>query len=152
MMKTMFKDDNRINGFTLLEVLVVLLIWSVLILLIVPINFTHLEKQQEKYFLETLAFDILYTQNLSTTTKDIVRLNIYEDHYIVRRGHGYAEKTLFVRDVPSGWVLKDRIFRPISFDDKGRIKTPGHFIIQTKYHEYTVVFPFGKGRYHIVEQ
>lgn len=148
-MTTMFKDSDRKNGFTLLEMLIVLTIWSVLVLLILPINFTHLEKQQEEYFFETLAFDILYAQNLSSTTKDIVQINLYEDHYTIWRGY---REVLLTRYIPSGWVIKRKVSHVISFDDKGRIRKPGNFVIQTKSHEYAVVFPFGKGRYHIVEQ
>ncbi len=146
----MFKDNDRKNGFTLLEVLIVLLIWAVLVLLVVPINFTHIEKQRERYFFETLAFDILYTQNISTTTKEYVQLNLYEDRYTIRKG--YRGEVLLTRSIPPDWVIKAKVFHTISFDDKGRIRKPGNFMIQTKNHEYTVVFPFGKGRYHIVEQ
>lgn len=146
----MFVNNHKEKGFTLLEVLVVLAIWSVLILLVAPMNFPALEKQQEKSFFETFAFDILYTQNLSTTTKDYVQLNIYEDRYIIRRG--YKGEILIVRSIPADWIIQTKVLHTISFDDNGRIRTPGNFIIQTNNNIYKIVFPFGKGRYHIVEQ
>lgn len=145
----MFKDNNLKNGFTLLEVLIVLFITSILVLLVVPMNFIHLENQQEKYFFETLAFDVLYTQSLSTSTKDYVQINLYEDRYTIRRG--YRAEVILTRTIPSGWKIKKKLLHTISFDDKGRIRNPGNFIIQTNHREYTIVFPFGKGRYHIVE-
>src|SRR5690625_184695 len=146
----MYKYNNFKNGFTLLEVLVVLIVWSILILLVAPINFSLIEKQQERYFFETFAYDVLYTQNLSTTTKDYIQLNLYEDRYTIRKG--YRGEVLLTQNIPSGSVIKAKVFHTISFDDKGRIRTPGTFYIQTKKHEYAIVFPFGKGRYHIVEQ
>jgi len=145
----MSKHDDHKNGFTLLEVLIVLIIWSTLILLIVPTNFKQIEKQQEQSFFETLAFDILYTQTLSTTTKDYIQINLYEDHYTIWRGYG---EIILTRDIPSGWVIKPNLFLNISFDHRGRIRKAGSFIIQTKNREYAVVFPFGKGRHHVVEQ
>jgi|SRR5690625_4678323 len=150
MKMVMFTSNHRKNGFTLLELLLVLVIWSVLFLLIVPISFSYLEKQQEKHFFEMFAFDVLYIQNLSTTTKEYVQLNIYEDRYIIRTGH--RGQILFIRNVPADWNIQTKVLQTISFDDKGRIRTPGNFVIETKQNVYTIVFPFGKGRYHIVEQ
>src|SRR5690625_1911197 len=145
MMITMFKDNNfNKNGFTLLELLVVLAIWSLLLLLVTPINFSLMEKKQVQYFFETFAYDILYTQNLSTTTKDYVQLNLYEDRYTIRRG--YKGEILLTRNIPANWVIKAKVFHTISFDDKGRIRMPGTFFIQTKHDEYAIVFHFGKGR------
>lgn len=147
----LLKSNDGKNGFTLLEVLIVLAIWSVLLLLVVPINFSYLEKQQEKHFFETFAFDVLYTQNISTITKnkDHVQLKIEKDRYTIRRG--YSE-IIVVRSIPSDWNVKTNVFESISFDNKGRIRTPGNFTIETKNSVYRIVFPFGKGRYHIVEQ
>lgn len=138
------------NGFTLLEMLIVLVIWSVLILFVAPINFTYLEKEQEKRFLETLEFDILYIQNLSTVTKEEVELVIYKDNYAIQKG--YSGRKLAVRDIPPGWDIPNRLFNTISFDGNGRIKQPGHLIIRTKHSEYKMIFPFGKGRCYVVEQ
>lgn len=138
------------NGFTLIEVLVVLLIWSALILFIIPMNFSYVEKKQEEYFFETLAFDVLYTQSLSTTTKDHIQINIYNDRYVIRRGH--TSKALITRTIPTGWKLRPNTYDTIIFDPNGRIRAPGTFIVETNHHKYAVVFPFGKGRYHVVEQ
>jgi competence protein ComGD len=146
----MYTSNETEEGFTLLEVLIVLIIWSILILLIVPINFSHLEKQQEKYFFETFAFDVLYTQNLSTTTKDYVQINLYENSYLIRRG--YRGKIIVERELPSDWIIEEKLLQTISFDDKGRVRKPGNFVIRTKHKVYKVIFPFGKGRFHIVEQ
>lgn len=144
----MFKKTNHQNGFTLLEVLIVLGIWSVLILLLAPINLSYLEKQQEEYFFETFAFDVLYAQNVSASTKDYVELVIYEDHYVITKD---SNTVLLNRSIPSDWNITIRLFQVISFDDTGRIRMPGSFSIQTKYHDYTIVFPFGKGRYHLAK-
>lgn len=146
----MLKENKSRNGFTLLEVLIVLFMWSFLVLLIAPFHFSHIETQQEDSFFETFAYDVLYTQSLSTTTKDYIQINLYEDRYTIRRG--YKGEVLLTRNIPSDWVIKAKVFHTISFDDKGRIRMPGTFFIQTKDDEYSVVFPFGKGRYHVVKQ
>lgn len=144
------RSNDHINGFTLVEVLFVLVIWSVLILLVIPINSTYLENQEKNHFFETFAFDMLYAQNLATTTIDRVELRLYEDHYKI--GKGYAFEVLITRNIPSGWSIEPRLMRVVSFTRKGRIREPGSFVINTKHQKYSIVFPFGKGRYHIVEQ
>lgn len=138
------------NGFTLLEMLIVLVIWSVLILFIVPINFDTLEKQQEKEFFKTLEFDVLYAQNLSTSTTDYVRINVREDSYIIRAGN--IKNEMIKRDIPEGWIIDYKRLPLISFDHNGRMKTPGNFLIKTKHSTYKIIFPFGKGRFYVVEE
>lgn len=146
----MLKGNNYTNGFTLLEVLVVLIVWSILLLTVVPIHFSLIESQQERYFFDTFAYDVLYTQNLSTTTKESVQLKLYEDRYTIRRG--YTREVILTQSLPAGWVIKANVFHTISFDDKGRIRMPGTFYIQTKTNQYAIIFPFGKGRHRIVKQ
>src|SRR5699024_2140932 len=127
MMSIMLKDNKRKNGFTLLEVLIVLFIWSVLVLLIAPIHFSLIETQQKDYFFETFAYNVLYTQILYTTKKDYVKINLYEDRYTIR--NRYKGKVLLTQNIPSEWMFKAKAFHSISFDDKGRIRMHGPFFI-----------------------
>lgn len=140
------------KGFTLLEMLIVLSIWSVLILFTIPINLNTLEKQQEDKFFETLALDVLYIQNLSASSKGYLhpRINLHEDRYIMRAGT--LDNEMIERRIPEGWRIDFRTLPLIEFDPNGRMKTPGNIIIKTKDTTYNVIFPFGKGRYHVVEQ
>ncbi|WP_164668621.1 type II secretion system protein [Virgibacillus doumboii] len=75
------------NGFTLIEVLFVLAVWSVLMLLSAPLNVSVLEKHAEEKFLETLQMDILYMQNLSYGSRDNYSLVFQDGGYVVKKIH-----------------------------------------------------------------
>lgn len=138
------------DGFTLIEVLVVLSIWSVIILLLVPISSKQIEVQQEKRFFETFEFDILYMQRLSMMTKEDVRLRFYKDRYHILKGH--KDPTILVRDMPPNWKINMRDYISISFDENGRMRNPITIVITTTNASYNIVFPLGKGRYYVVEK
>ena len=142
--------ESKINGFTLIEVVVVLSIWSVIILLLVPISLKQIEVQQEKRFFETFEIDILYMQRLSMMTKENVRLRFYDDSYHILKGQ--KEPTILVRDMPSSWKINMRNYLSISFDENGRMRNPITIVITTTYASYNIIFPLGKGRYYVVEQ
>lgn len=143
----------RKNGFTLIEMLFVLSICSIIITLSVPLIFSTLEKQEEKRFLETFEFDVLYMQNLSIGKTDgYLRIEFYEDNYSIL--NGTTDETLLVRNYPkhvtvtiNTWAMKS-----ISFNKNGVIKFPGNVSIVINNTEYILVFPLGKGRFYIDEQ
>lgn len=142
---------HKEGGFTLVEVLLVLSIWSILILFVMPIDLDRLETKQEEKFLETLAFDVLYIQSLSTTVEDDhMRIQFYRDGYTVRVGT--FENEMIYRQAPKGWSISYRVLPMISFDKYGRIKKPGNVLIHTNQTTYRIIFPFGKGRFYVVEQ
>ncbi|MFD2759407.1 competence type IV pilus minor pilin ComGD [Lentibacillus juripiscarius] len=137
------------NGFTLVEMLLVLSIWSVLILLTVPVQLSLLEKKTEKQFFETLEMDLLYTQSLSYNSKAGYWLTFPNDgHYQIKKGFF----TILERSVPEGWEIDKRTLPKISFNHKGTIISPGTFSIQTASSTYNIVCPLGKGRCYIDKQ
>lgn len=138
------------NGFTLLEMLVVLSLWSVLILLSVPLNFANLEKQQDKQFLETFKFDVMYIQSLSIgSPHQATVIEFTESDYTVIDRTG---KILLKRKVPSGSTLKYRTNRQISFNNHGSIRKAGTITFESKHDNYKIVFPLGKARCYIEKQ
>lgn len=138
------------NGFTLLEVLIVLGIWSVLILLSSPLHFASLDKQQETQFLETLKFDVLYIQSLSIgSSYQATVIEFTENDYTISDRTG---KTLIRRKAPSGSSIKYRTSRQISFNNHGSVRKPGTITLETKYDKYKIVFPLGKARCYIEKQ
>lgn len=139
---------NQANGFTLIEMLAVLSIYAILILLSAPIMVKTFEAQQEKQFLKTFEFDLLYAQNLSTQSKNNIRINFDEDQYTILSDN----EVITSRMIPENWHINLRVIKNIGFDENGRIKEPGTMSIKTRQSEYVVVFPFGKGRGYIVKQ
>lgn len=139
------------NGFTLIEVLFVLAIWSILLLLSSPLNVSVLEKHTEKKFLETFQMDILYMQNLSYGSRDYYRL-IFQDNksYIIKKDH--SSEFLVERSIPDGWQVTNWSLPIISFNKKGTITQPGNLKIKTANHLYKVICPLGKGRCYVNEQ
>lgn len=141
---------SKKNGFTLLELLIVLSIWSVLILLVTPIAYATINSQQEEPFFELLEYDFLYMQRLSTLTKDKVDFRVRGNHYVITKDSGAKE--ILKREIPAGWKINMRTLLSISFDENGRVRQPITIIITTKHSEYNLVFPLGKGRYYVVKQ
>src|SRR5690625_2676230 len=141
---------KKLNGFTLLEVLIVLGIWSVLILLSAPLHFSSLDKQQETQFLETLKFDVLYSQSLSIgSSYHATVIEFTESDYTIL---DRTSKTLIRRKAPSGSSIKYRNNRQISFNNHGSIRKPGTITLETKHDKYKIVFPLGKARCYIEKQ
>ncbi|WP_337019685.1 competence type IV pilus minor pilin ComGD [Oceanobacillus massiliensis] len=138
------------NGFTLLEVLFVLAIFSIVLILAPPLNSETLRKQQEKQFLELFKFDVLYIQNLSSMgTGDKVFIRLYSDHYKILRG---TRKPIAHRPYPSGLTIDGRGISDISFNEKGTVLHPRKILITTDHTAYDVVFQLGKGRFYIAEK
>lgn len=141
---------NKKNGFTLLEVLIVLGIWSSLMLLVTPSIHARVHEQQEKTFLETFEFDLLYMQRLATLTKDYVHLRLRGDKYVIFQGT--HDTTVLIRHIPPGWKINLKSLKAISFDSNGRVREPITIEITTNHSLYKVVFPLGKGRAYVVKQ
>lgn len=138
------------NGFTLLEMLIVLSIWSVIILLVVPISDPHIAIQREKRFLETFEHDVLFIQRLSTITlEEEVRIEFSDNKYSILRGN--KDEIIAERNIPSNWELQLRLLKNISFDHYGRVRYPRTITITTPLSEYDIIFPLGKGRCYIVK-
>lgn len=138
-------------GFTLLELLIVLSIWSMLLLLAVPITFNTLNHMKEQQFLNTFKHDVLYTQSLALINyNDLVRLRIREDHYEIISGN--VNTLNKVRPIPDNWHFYKNSMNDISFTKNGTIRDAGQLTLTTPLSTYQIVFPPGKGRCYIVKQ
>jgi len=150
-MTALYQDHKNMdkNGFTLLEVMIVLAIWSVLLLLTTPIIFSQIDKQEEHRFFEVFQSDVLYIQSLAMVSKEEeVRIKFYDQSYSILQGRN---KTV-ARAIPSDWQVNTRILSSISFNEKGTIRQPGTIEIKTTRDTYHIIFPFGKGRCYIVKK
>ncbi|MFC4022802.1 competence type IV pilus minor pilin ComGD [Oceanobacillus longus] len=144
----LLNQTNR-NGFTLLEVLFVLTTLSIILLLFPPINMDAIEKKQEKQFLETFQFDVLYVQSLALNTDKKAFIRLYKDHYKIFQG---TNKTIAERFYPSGMLIDPRGNVDINFNENGTFLYPRTIKITTKHAVYDAVFQLGKGRFYIAEK
>lgn len=145
----MYRNLANQNGFTLMEMLIVLSIVSLLFLILPSINIKSLENQQDKQFLETFKFDVLYVQNMSTlVTTDKAYIRIYKDHYKIRQ----KDKIIAERPYPKGLSINHAGHGDIRFHEKGTFIYPRTMIITTRHAVYKAVFQPGKGRFYIAKQ
>lgn len=147
----MFQDQmTDQHGFTLLEVLFVLSIWSLLIFLSIPFIFSPIDSQTEKQFFQTLESDLLLIQSWSHgTTLNNGSITFNTESYTLRL-LGEEDK-IVTRDYPHGWRTDERTYKRISFKD-GTIRQPGTILLQSAEDDFKIIFPLGKGRGYVEKQ
>jgi len=146
----MFPHLNNKNGFTLVEMLMVLGIVSILILLIPPINTESLKRQQDEQFLETFQFDVLYVQNMSNLIhNENVFIRIYKDSYKILKNNN---ETIAERPYPFGISINPGGYTDIRFKENGTMLYPRTILITTRHEVYKAVFQLGKGRFYFAKQ
>lgn len=136
------------NGFTLIEMLIVLGILSVLLLISSPLNYSALEKQRTKQFFDTFEFDVLYIQNLSTSSENSLKIRFFDNNYKVFNAINQVIET---RIYPDGMIIDPWVHSTITFNQNGTFMKPGKIKVTTNHGMYHIVFPLGKGRCYIVE-
>ncbi|RDW19191.1 DNA transport machinery protein [Oceanobacillus arenosus] len=139
--------DNT-KGYTLLEMLMVLAIISIMLLLIVPINKSSIEKVQTTKFIELLEYDILLVQNFTTTKEELIRIRFYDERYNILQG---TNSVLATRKYPPGFQIDYRGDDTIMFNNYGSMINPRTIAMRVGNKKYLLVFPLGKGRFHINE-
>lgn len=141
------------QGFTLMEMLVVLTIWSVLITVTLSANSKLWEEHQVQSFLKLLQEDVLYMQEVQMTTFKNLRLFIDQDQISYQIREGGTGNVYVSRDYPNNWQIELRTLQmPIEFSIKGAIKKPGSMILRTTSHDYLITFPLGRGRMYVTER
>ncbi|MGP4065095.1 competence type IV pilus minor pilin ComGD [Oceanobacillus sp. M65] len=138
----------REDGFTLIEMLMVLGIISTLVLLAFPLQFNVLKEQEEKQFLKTLASDVSYIQQRSTLTSGMNRITFNENSYRIT----VDGRPSMNRAYPEGLTIDTRTDRNITFNYNGNIKNPRTLYLVSSLNSYRMVFPFGKGRFYLEKQ
>src|SRR5699024_2370092 len=110
---TKIKPMRNNYGFTLLEVMFVLVIWSILILISAPLLFNSIETQQEKQFFQTFPTDLIYTPNLPFGTDEKIQTNIKQTSYEILVP---GEKQTTQRTLPVVWSITTQTLTNISFN------------------------------------
>ena len=139
---------HKQNGYSLIELLVVLSVFAIIILLTVPTSFSLLEKKTEEKVLGIFQYDILFLQNQSIANGsevDYLRMVLYKNSYIITD----TKKVQLTRELPDGWQIDPRTMKSISFKHNGTIKYSGKIEIISPTNRYIITFPIGKGRGYI---
>ncbi|MFC4558801.1 competence type IV pilus minor pilin ComGD [Virgibacillus kekensis] len=143
-------NNSYQRGFTMLEVLFVLSVWSIILLLSAPLYFPIMDKYEENNFISTFEMDLLYMQSQSYGSTSYYRMSFPDSRsYEIRKDF---HEIVRERTVPKHWHIEGRTLPVISFNKTGTITQPGSFNIITGASEYTVVCPLGKGRCYFEEQ
>lgn len=140
---------KQMNGFTMVEMLVVLMILSILTLLVVPSIIRTIEKQETNHFFAVLESDILYIQNQALGTRHNIRIVFDKEFYVVINEWKTEE---IKRHYPEHLKYDNKINNRVTFNNNGTIINPTTFKFRDKETTYQLVFPLGKGRHYIEEQ
>ena len=133
------------NGFTFLEMLIVLSIVALLMILTVPLQFNTLNNLKEEQFIEQLKLDVLLVQN-QTSHHGVNQMSIrFHDHYY-RVLHG-RNPTYADRDYPAGWSTIAG--QTIRFKETGTFLEPRRIPMYTPTDRIHFVFTLGKGRFYV---
>lgn len=143
-----YEANDAKNGFSLIELLVVLSILSIILFIAVPFSYSFIERQQTKHFLNTLESDVFYVQNQSFATLQTARLTFREDHYIVFV-HLDGDIKPKIRPYPKNIQVNFHQDNRITFSNNGHYRTPHTISMIVSGEKYQLIFPLGKGRYYI---
>lgn len=136
------------NGFTFIELLLVLLITSILTLIGTNLSFATLHKQYEKQFFSTLTEDLRYIQNISISDEQ-ADARIFFDSTFYKITTNQSSSPSLTKSLPKGWKINDGTFKNIIFNSNGTLRHSGTIHIRTPQADFKVVFPLGKGSYYV---
>lgn len=134
-------------GFTVLETLIVLSLTISILSITLSYTFKTYDTFQYKQFIEQFNQDLLYLQQLAITKKETYYLHFdRRNHRYHIRKAGIGER-IAERTYPNHWTVEpNTLSLPIEYSKKGNLKNPGTMKVTTKYRQYLITCPFGKGR------
>ncbi len=144
---------NKQSGYTLTEVLLVLTVFSISLILVIPLQNNVVRKIETQQYMEQFQEDILLAQQLTMTDHPNYWIMIrpaHRDYYL----YDYKNKlTIYHRKFPDQWKINlQSLTSPIRFNAAGTLRNPGTMTIVSPYATYKITFPFGKSRVSIIEQ
>lgn len=147
--------QSRRNGFTLIETLIVLMIFSVLSLT-ATISFKPVEEELiAEQFFDQLQKDILYAQQHAVMIRVPCTLLFDENEtgYRIREGRANVTQDLIKRRLPEGMkLITDTLGLKVSFLANGNISASGKIRVVYRQHTYKITFYLGKGRFVVSKQ
>lgn len=136
---------SKTNGFTVVEVLIVLFLVSMIsVLVITAVNQTLL-KQATRQFLAIFESDIMLVQSEALATLKSSRLTFYDDEYVIL----VNGKQLRHRSIPNHLSFYTVNNSRIQYSNNGTIVQPTTYLLRDRNDLYRIVFPFGKGRHYV---
>lgn len=141
----------RKNGFTLLELLIVLMIVSTLTIVAIP-QIDRLKKaKEETHMLEQLTDDLLYAQAYALTHRQSVVVVFYNAQGRYRMTERYTlGPVLLDRTLPSPWKIElATLQNPLTFLANGNVNKSGTVLLKNGKTTYKLVFLLGKGRFYV---
>lgn len=139
------------QGFTLIEVLVVLSIKILLISLFISVTYDELTQTKMDAFFDELKSDVDLVQSHNYQTDHYYELIFNKNSYKLTKNTSNQFINIKERSYPEGVTVETRNFKRVIYQKNGTFKTPGRVIFKEnnqKSHE--LIFPFGKGGFYIV--
>ncbi|WP_245804848.1 prepilin-type N-terminal cleavage/methylation domain-containing protein [Halobacillus hunanensis] len=141
------------SGFTLAEVMIVLVAFSAILAAVVPLQHRVVTTIKVAHYLELLENDLLLAQQLTMQDHPHYWVMIrpeQREYYL----YDYANrKVVLHRKFPREWSIRlSTLEVPIQFNTSGTIQKPGTMTLSTPKADYKLTFPFGKSRVTIHEQ
>ncbi|WP_166462435.1 competence type IV pilus minor pilin ComGD [Psychrobacillus vulpis] len=133
------------NGFTFIEMLLVLSIVMVITSSVVFVTTSKLEEIEERRFFKQFHLDVQQLQSIAIGEEKYTYLNFFDN------GSKYVAKSanvkLFEYELPAGVRLsKNSNLKEIAFHPNGSIKEFGTLLFETTNGSKKVTFYIGRGR------
>lgn len=141
---------NNAKGYTLLELIIVIMMLSIIILIVVP-SFTSISEAHEvEHFLEQLQNDLYFAQATALSRGKPVMLDFQpsRSRYQVRM----SNQAILSRDYPTHFTVeKGSMDTRVEFNANGNIRFIGTMFIETQRGKYKLTFQLGKGRFDVTK-
>ena len=138
------------KGFTLVELLAVLLLMTVLITISTAFVYRSLQADEEMAFKQQLTKDLLQAHLLAVTSKEHISVYFYQtpSTYIIRSSSN--SNYLLKRDLPSTVkVLPTSTLTTFRFLPTGSTSSFGVIRFSVNNEPYSIHYYLGKGRFYV---
>ena len=136
------------QGFTLLEMLLVLFAISILSMVTYFNVHSLYEKQKIEQFLKQFSNDILYMQQLAINRQKHYTLRWHKDRHMYYIGDSSTNLSIIKREYDSDVQIDLNTFpNPMTYNPSGNINRGGTILLSYRSYKYEVVFQLGRGRF-----
>ena len=140
----------RNEGFTLIEMLLVLTAIGVLMAVSIPFLNSVAEQKTEMYIITQLRDDLLYAQQYAMAHNTSVAVMFAENRPEYHIAEMKSGKTILKRSLPGPWNFQlTTLTMPLIFLENGNINKAGSLLLKRKDRTYKIVFLLGKGRFYV---
>ncbi|ANC77845.1 competence type IV pilus minor pilin ComGD [Fictibacillus phosphorivorans] len=143
---------KRQSGFSLIEMMIVLLIIATISAVAYPSYDRFRKNRETEYFIRTFQKDIVHMQQKAVNENRIYNLSIDNEKHIYEvRGNGSKEpvKKNFPKHI---WFESYSMLLSVQFNQNGNISRAGTLYIHSATASYKMVFQLGKGKFYVAKQ